>query len=76
MCVCSDGVYDFGQASQDKTRSQKYLAKGTTEVLLQFALRLDFRTLWELTHAAMVLGTPTLTKTFENELSTIHSVIL
>lgn len=66
-CICSDGVYDFGKAGEDRTPFfMKYLPRSISEALLQFVLRFDFRTRWELAHAAMVLGTSTLTEAFES----------
>lgn len=44
----------------------KYLPQSIAEALLQLVLEFDFRTRWELAHAAMVLGTSTLTEAFES----------
>ncbi|KUI61342.1 2,6-dihydropseudooxynicotine hydrolase [Cytospora mali] len=65
-CVCSDGLYDFGKAGRERTPFfMKDLPKNFAESLLRFVLSFDFRTRWELAHAAMVLGTGSLSEAFD-----------
>lgn len=43
----------------------KYLSRSTADSLLRFVLRFDFRTRWEVAHAAMALGTDSLSEAFD-----------
>lgn len=65
-CICSDGLYDIGKAGRDRTPFfMRYLTRNIADTLLRFVLRFDFRTRWEVAHAAMVLGTGSLSEAFD-----------